>query len=128
MIRRGLALVAALSLGALAAHAEAMISTNGLKASQTDVSIGTVTAEKDGYVIVHRTDFTGTLPGEVIGQAPVKAGANAEVRVTLDKQPEPGTKLIVMLHEEGDGDTDFDAADKPVKANGAIVQQTVTVE
>jgi hypothetical protein len=128
MIKNGLALVFALTLGAVTAHAESMISTEGLSASASTVSIGTVTAEKDGYVVVHRTDFTGTLPGPVIGHAPVKAGANAEVRVTLDKQAEAGTKLIVMLHEEGDNDTDFDAADKPVKANGAIVQQIVTVQ
>lgn len=128
MIKRAIVLVSALSLGALAAHAESMISTDGLKASASAVSIGTVTAEKDGYVVVHRTDFTGTLPGSVVGHAAVKAGANAEVSVPLDKQQEPGTKLIVMLHEEGDGDTDFDDADKPVRANGAPVQQTVTVE
>ena len=86
MIRHGLALSAALTLGAIAAHAENTISPEGLSASTNTVSIGTVTAEKDGYVVVHRTDFTGTLPGSVIGHAPVKAGQNAEVRVTLDKQ------------------------------------------
>ncbi|MGE0023417.1 MAG: hypothetical protein AB7S70_07295 [Hyphomicrobium sp.] len=128
MIRRATALVAALSLGALAAYAEGAIATDGLKASPTAVSIGTVTADKDGYVVVHRTDFTGTLPGSVIGHAPVKAGSNAEVSVPLDKQQEAGTRLIVMLHEEGDGDTDFDAADKPVRTNGTPVQETVTVE
>jgi len=128
MIRRTAALALAASLGTFAAHAEGVISTDGLKASPNAVSIGTVTADKDGYVVVHRTDFTGTLPGSVIGHAPVKAGSNAEVSVPLDQQQEAGTKLIVMLHEEGDGDTDFDAADKPVRANGAPVQQTVTVE
>ena len=129
MTRQGLALACALTLGTVAAaHAESAISTDGLKASNTSVTVGTVTAEKDGYVVVHRTDFTGTLPGAVVGHVPVKAGQNAEVTINLDKPAEPGTKLIVMLHEEGDGDTDFDAADKPVKANGKVVQQTVTVD
>jgi hypothetical protein len=128
MIRRGLAAAIALSLATLAAHAEGAISTDGLKASPSTVSIGTVTAEKDGYVVVHRTDFTGTIPGEVIGHTPVKAGENAEVAVTLEPQPEAGTKLIVMLHTEDDNDTDFDQADKPATSGRGPVQQIVTVE
>ncbi|MBN8913463.1 MAG: hypothetical protein J0H65_15680 [Rhizobiales bacterium] len=128
MIRQGLLLACALTLGAAAARAENAISTEGLKASTTAVTVGTVTTEKDGYVVVHRTDITGTLPGSIIGHAPVKAGQNAEVTVNLDKPAEPGTKLIVMLHEEGNNDTVLDAADKPAKADGKVVQQTVTVQ
>ncbi len=128
MIGRGLVLVSALMVSAFAAHAENIISTTGLKASTSAVSVGSVTAEKDGYIVVHRTDFTGTLPGQIIGHAPVKAGENAEVSVPLDKPAEAGAKLIVMLHEEGNNDTTFDAADKPVKAGRGLVQQIVTVE
>lgn len=128
MIKHGLALAAALTLGAMAAQAESMISPDGLKASTSAVSIGSVKAEKDGYVVVHRTDITGTIPGTVIGHAPVKAGDNAEVSVPLEKQPEVGTKLIVMLHEEGNNDTVFDSADKPATAGRGPVQQVVTVQ
>lgn len=127
IIRSG-AIALAAALGTAAAHAESAISTDGLKASGTSVTVGSVTADKDGYIVVHRTDFTGTLPGSVVGHAPVKAGSNANVTVTLDKEAKPGTSLIVMLHEEGDGDTDFDDADPPAKADGKVVQQTVTVE
>ncbi len=128
MIKRGFLLMSALTLGGVTAHAESSISTDGLKASPSAVSIGSVKADKDGYVVVHRTDFTGTLPGQVIGHAPVKAGDNAEVSVTLDKPAEAGAKLIVMLHEEGNNDTTFDSADKPVMAGRGPVQQIVTVE
>lgn len=128
MMRRRWVAALALTLGAAAAHAESAISTDGLKASTSTVSIGTVSAEKDGYVVVHRTDFTGTIPGEVIGHAPVKAGDNAEVAVTLEPQPEAGTKLIVMLHAEDDNNAAFDPADKPVTAGRGPVQQVVTVE
>lgn len=128
MIRSAAGLIAALTLGATAAHAESAISTDGLKASTSTVTVGTVTAEADGYLVVHRTDFTGTIPGEVIGHAPVKAGQNAEVAVTLAPQPEAGTKLIVMLHAEGNGDTSFSDADKPVTAGRGPVQQSVTVQ
>lgn len=128
MIRHGLALAAAMTLGAMAAKAESMISPDGIKATTSAVQVSSVTAEKDGYLVVHRTDFTGTLPGTVIGHAPVKAGENAEVSVVLEKQAEAGDKLIVMLHEEGDNDTDFDAADKPVTSGRGPVQQIVTVQ
>jgi hypothetical protein len=127
-MRHALVLTAALTIGAFAAHAENKISPDGLKASTSTVSIGSVTAEKDGYVVIHRTDFTGTLPGAVIGHAPIKAGENAEVSVPLDQQPEAGAKLIVMLHAEGNGDTVFDQADKPVTAGRGPVQQIVTVQ
>jgi predicted esterase len=50
------------------------------------------------------------------------------VAITLEKKAEPGAKLIVMLHEEGDNDTDFDAADKPATSGRGPVQQIVTVE
>jgi hypothetical protein len=128
MMKRMLLAVSALAIGTVAAQAENMISTEGLKASTNAVTVGSVKAEKDGYVVVHRTDFTGTLPGTVIGHAPVKAGDNAEVSVPLSAQAEAGAKLIVMLHAEGDGNTTFDAADKPVTAGRGPVQQTVTVQ
>lgn len=128
MIRHAMLLAGALTLGAITAHAENMISPEGLKASGSSVTVGSITAEKDGYVVVHRTDITGTIPGAVIGHAPVKAGENADVSVTLEQKPEAGTNLIVMLHEEGDNDTDFDAADKPATSGRGPVQQVVTVE
>jgi hypothetical protein len=128
MIRHGLALACALTLGTVAARAESMIAADSIKVSGSSVTVGSVTADKDGYLVVHRTDFTGTLPGSVIGHAPVKAGPNADVTITLDKPAEAGTNLIVMLHEEGDNDTEFDAADQPAKADGKVVQQIVTVQ
>ena len=128
MIRHGLALAGALTLGALTASAESMIAPAGIAAWGSSVNVGSVTAEKDGYLVVHRTDFTGTIPGTVIGHAPVKAGENTDVAITLEKKAEPGAKLIVMLHEEGDNDTDFDAADKPATSGRGPVQQIVTVE
>lgn len=128
MIKHALVLTTALTFGAISAQAESMISTDGLKATESAVSVGTVKADKDGYVVVHSTDFTGTIPGTVIGHAAVKAGESAEVSIPLDRKTKAGDKLIVMLHEEGDNDTDFDAADKPATTGRGPVQQIVTVE
>jgi hypothetical protein len=120
---------AAFMLASVEAHADNTIAADSIKASANTVTVGSVTAGKDGYLVVHRTDFTGTLPGSVIGHAPVKAGQNTDVSITLDKPADAGAKLIVMLHEEGNGDTVFDSSDKPVKsAKGGAVQEIVTVQ
>lgn len=128
MVRHGLALAAALTIGAWSAAAESTIAADSIKATASSVVVGSVTADKDGYLVVHRTDFTGTLPGSMVGHAAVKAGPNVDVSITLDKPVEAGTKLIVMLHEEGNNDTAFDAADKPAKSAAGVVQQIVTVQ
>lgn len=128
MVRHGLALAAALTIGAWSVAAESTIAADSIKATASSVVVGSVTADKDGYLVVHRTDFTGTLPGSMVGHAAVKAGPNADVSITLDKPVEAGTKLIVMLHEEGNNDTALDAADKPAKSAAGVVQQIVTVQ
>jgi len=126
--RVALTVAIALMTGSVAARAENAISTEGLKASGNNVTVGSVTADKKGYVVVHMTDATGTMPGPVIGTTPVQPGHHADVAVALEKNIKPGTKLIVMLHEEGNGDNTFDAADKPATAGRGPVEQFVTVE
>jgi hypothetical protein len=129
MIRKHLVPIAlALTLGAVTAHAENAISTAGLKATSSAVTVGSVMADKAGYLVVHATDESGTMPGTVIGNTPVQPGEHSDVAITLAKPLKAGTKLIVMLHEEGDNDTDFDSADKPATAGRGPVQQFVTVE
>lgn len=128
MLKQAVLLTAILTAGSIAARAESTIAADSIKASGSSVTVGSVTADKPGYLVVHRTDFTGTLPGSVIGHAPVKAGQNADVAITLDKPAEAGSKLIVMLHEEGDNDTEFDSADKPAKSAQGPVQEIVTVQ
>jgi len=128
MIRHGLALSLAFTLGAASASAESAISADGLKATESSVTVPAVTAEKAGYVVVHATDFTGTIPGSVIGHAPVTAGENADIAINLERTMKSGAKLIVMLHEEGNNDTQFDKADPPATSGRGPVQQSVTVE
>lgn len=128
MLKQGVLLAAALTLGSISASAESAIVPNSIKASANAVTVGSVTADKDGYLVVHRTDFTGTLPGSVVGHAPVKAGQSSDIAIALDKAAEAGSKLIVMLHEEGDDDTEFDSADKPARSANGLVQEIVTVQ
>lgn len=126
--RHMLALALALTTAAAVARAENAISPDGLKANQNGVTVASVTSDKAGYIVVHTTDPTGTVPGTVIGTAPVQPGHNSDVTVAFKQDLKPGTKLIVMLHEEGDNDNEFDSADKPVTEGRGPVQQFVTVE
>lgn len=127
-ITNTLALAAMLTVASFAARADNLLTADAIKASEASVTVSSVSADQDGYLVVHRTDFTGTLPGSVVGHAAVKAGANADVTISIDPKAKAGEKLIVMLHAEGNGDTVFDAADKPVTGAAGPVQQIVTVQ
>jgi hypothetical protein len=48
--------------------------------------------------------------------------------VPLAKPLAPGSKLIVMLHEESNGNAKFDHNDKPLTEGRGPVMQLVTVE
>lgn len=119
--------ILAIFLGSSAALAANTISSGDIKASGNSVTAGSVSIENAGYLVVHASP-DGMKAGKVIGHAPLKAGENSNVTVSLDKAAKPGSKLIVMLHAEGDGNAIFDTKDKPVMANGAPVMQAVTVQ
>lgn len=122
-----LALLLTAALGTSSAMAANMIATEGLSASgkEKTITVGSVSADKAGYLVVHEVGRTGTVPGAVIGNAPVKAGENTDVKISLDIEVTPGTKLIVMLHEDTNGDSKFDPGDKAATEGRAPVQQMV---
>jgi hypothetical protein len=128
MYQSGLLAAAALLLTVASAQAENVIDPEGLRASPNSVKIDAVTAEKPGYVVVHETDQTGATAGEVIGFARIHEGENSGISIPLGKKMKQGAKLIVMLHEESNGDETFDAQDAAVSAGTGPVQETVTVE
>lgn len=118
---------AALVLATASAKAESAIDADGLKASPNSVKVGAVTADKAGYIVVHEADQSGAA-GEILGLKPIEEGESSAISIPLGKKMQPGAKLIIMLHEESDGDTKFGPEDKPVSAGSGPVQQTITVE
>jgi hypothetical protein len=118
---------AAMMLATQPAAAESVILTEGLKAFPNTVKVESVTADKAGYVVVHEADQNGAA-GEVLGLKAVEEGENAGLSIPLGRKMKAGSTLIVMLHEETDGDAKFGPEDKPVAAGREPVQQTVTVE
>lgn len=113
----------AIALGALPAYA--LNSISKIDAAGNTVTIDSLTADKPGYVVVHESDASGTTPGKVLGFATVRAGDNEKVTVSLDQKLKPGTKLIIMLHEEANADNVFDPDDPAATLGNA--QESVTV-
>ena len=104
------------------------ISAKDQKVANKSVTAASVASSKAGYLVVHEADATGTTAGKILGNASVKAGENKDVYVPLMSDVKAGSKLILMLHEESDGDTKFDDKDKPVMTDGKVVMQAITVQ
>ena len=106
-------------------------------AESQDVSGGTVTAsqvmaEKNGWLVVHRTD-AGMKPGPVVGHAPIKAGENMDVTAILTEPVASGDMLMLMIHAEDGGmktgifEYSLGAKeDGPVKINGELTTAIIT--
>ncbi|WP_029059682.1 DUF7282 domain-containing protein [Stappia stellulata] len=97
------------------------------------VSADKVTADKNGWLVVHRTD--GNKPGPVVGHAPIRAGETNDVAAILSEPVAPGDKLMLMVHGE-DGGMKTGAfeytlgakEDGPVKVDGKLVMTIVTAQ
>jgi hypothetical protein len=98
------------------------------------VTIDSVTATADGFVVIHEVIDGQVQAPQSIGHAPVKAGTTGNVPVRLDQPVAPGSTLLAMLHgdtgtigvyEFGPGSVDND---KPVVVDGKPVVVTFSVE
>ena len=133
-----LALAAALSLISTGAIAAGHALAPAVEASNQSVAGGTVTAEvvnasANGWLVVHRTD--GAKPGPVVGHAPIKTGANADVSAILTEPVKKGDLLMLMVHGEAGGKKTgiFEYSlgakeDGPIKPDGKLVMQVITVQ
>ncbi|SDJ13983.1 DUF7282 domain-containing protein [Lutimaribacter saemankumensis] len=98
------------------------------------VSAETVTAEKNGWLVVHRTD-AAMKPGPVVGHAPLRAGENADVAAILTEAVAPGDMLMLMVHgEDGGMQTGIfeytlgAKEDGPVRVDGNLVMTVITAQ
>ncbi|MFP8967851.1 hypothetical protein ACKC9G_14820 [Pokkaliibacter sp. CJK22405] len=108
----------------------------GVKASDQSVSGGTVSAdmisaESNGWMVVHRTDAS-MKPGPVVGYAPIKKGDNQDVTAILTEPVKPGDMLMLMVHGEAGGMktgvfeyTLGAKEDGPVKPDGKLVMHVI---
>ena len=81
-------------------------------ADDSTFTVPYVLASKDGWIVIHATDKTGT----VIGYAPVKAGLNQGVKVTISDKTLITDQVSAMLHIDAGtvGKYEFPGADVPV--------------
>lgn len=85
------------------------------------VTLGKVIAQEDGFVVIH----AGGEGFPAIGNAPIKAGVNENVEVTID--PAKATeKMTAMIHiDAGEkGKYEFPGADAPASLGGAISNES----
>lgn len=125
----------AVASGAFAAGhalAPAVMASNQSTAGGT-VTAETVNASANGWLVVHRTD--GQKPGPVVGHAPIRTGANADVTAILTEPVKPGELLMLMVHGEEGGNQigvfEYSLGakeDGPVKPDGKLVMTIITAE
>ena len=95
------------------------VTAQTLDVVSTRVSIDTVTALTDGFVVIHEDDM-GSF-GAAIGHATITAGDSADVVVELERPLADGEQLYAMLHTDADMDGVYtDAATDPPVTDDAM--------
>lgn len=137
-------LIAGASVALAAHHAEDMSEEGheghmelGVWAEDQSVADGAVSAQKitadaNGWLVVHRTDESHK-PGPVVGYAPLRAGENTDVTALLTESVASGDHLMLMLHGEEGGTqagvfeyTLGATEDGPVKVDDNLVMTVIT--
>ncbi len=106
---------------------DAISPTDQLVAEDGSVTIAAVTAQADGWLVIH-SDNEGA-PGPVLGQTLVPAGTTTNVAVTLAAEGRTDI-LFPMLHVDTGavGTYEFgtvEGADGPVAVNGAVATMPI---
>lgn len=98
-----------------------------MKGDANRVTFAKISAQEDGYIVIHEMqDGKPVVPGS-IGNASVKAGDNSDVTVTTDKELSEDSEYAAMLHAETNGNATYDFGegstdvDTPVTVNGKPV-------
>jgi hypothetical protein len=98
------------------------------------VSATEITADSNGWLVVHRTD-ADMKPGPVVGHAPIRAGTTRDVAAILTEDVAQGEMLMLMVHGEDGGMrtgifeyTLGATEDGPVRVNGNLVMTVVTAQ
>jgi hypothetical protein len=96
------------------------------------VSAAEITADANGWLVVHRTD-ADMKPGPVVAHAPVRAGTTTDVAAILTEDVAPGDMLMLMVHGEDGGTrtgifeyTLGATEDGPVRMDGNLVMTVIT--
>lgn len=89
----------------------------------TVVTVDSVDALVDGWVIVQESDINGD-PTNIIGQAFVSAGATLDLKITVNRPLIDAEIIHVTLREDAPADNIFDANADPVVTDGQGIEIT----
>ncbi|RFC65300.1 hypothetical protein DYI37_05555 [Fulvimarina endophytica] len=133
-------MIALLATAGIATSAFAQSGTTpAVTASDQDVSNGivsadSVSAEKNGWLVVHRTD-ADMKPGPVVAYAPIRAGTTEDVAAILQEEVASGDMLMLMVHSEDGGNetgvfeyTLGAKEDGPVRVDDKLVMQVISAQ
>jgi len=98
------------------------------------VSASKVTAAENGWLVIHRT-AAEMKPGPVVGHAPLRAGATADVAAILTEDVAAGEMLMLMVHSEAGGmETGIfeytlgAQEDGPIRVGESLVMTVITAQ
>jgi hypothetical protein len=107
--------------------AEIVYATDQLAADNT-VTVGSVVTAADGFIVIHANNEGA--PGAVLGFAPVVAGSNNDVAVTLEGDVTPSVWPMLHVDTGEAGTYEFgtvEGADGPVIIDGAVAMNQITI-
>ena len=113
--------VATLMVAAPVWAQEASISVDDQKVQGKEVTIEKVVIPVDGWIVIHPSDAKGHFIEKDIGHAPVRAGSNSNISVTLTEAVKDGAKLHAMLHEDTGAKGTYEFG-KVAKADGPVMK------
>ena len=128
-----------LGLSATGAFAAGHAMPQAVTASDQDVSGGIVSAEvisadQNGWLVVHRTGMD-MKPGPVVAYAPIRKGQTMDVAAILTEAVAPGDRLMLMIHSEEGGNMvgNFEYTlgakeDGPIRVDGNLVMTVITAK
>jgi len=104
-----------------------MIDAADVSIDGATATFANVVAETDGYLVIHTILDGAPIVPASIGHAPVMAGDNADLAVTIAYDFVAGETYFAMLHEETNGNDTYDFGegmtdvDTPVMSGGKVV-------
>jgi hypothetical protein len=120
-----------LSVAIFAASAS-LAPAQSLKAENAQVQdkfivVKSVDSPSDGWLVAHKNE--SGKPGDIVGFMMIKAGNNTAVQIPLAGTLDPGSGIILMMHEDGGTKGTFDPKeDKPTMEGGKPVMVEVKIE
>ncbi len=123
------------SFGLAAGHAMApAVTAADQSVANGIVSAEKIVADKNGWLVVHRTDAS-MKPGPVVGHAPLRKGETNDVAAILTEEVKPGEMLMLMVHSEDGGmETGIfeytlgAKEDGPIRVDGKLVMTVITAQ